>query len=145
MNTIGKIFAGIVTGYILAIIIGTVLLQGKLFLDGMELLGISKFGLIYFLGGILASLGLLIVSPAARSWKRLLVLYPIAMIMVGAVAGGHEIEAAVGAPRGALANPNQMLSDMVHLVANGAFWLVPAIVVIAYSVMIFEKRTVAAT
>jgi hypothetical protein len=38
-----------------------------------------------------------------------------------------------------------MLSDMVHLVANGAFWLVPAIVVIAYSVMIFEKRTVAAT
>ncbi|ORE47679.1 hypothetical protein BKN49_05640 [Pseudomonas aeruginosa] len=143
MNTIGKIFAGIVTGYILAIIIGTVILQAKLFLDGIELLGISRFGLIYFLGGFLASVGLLLISPAARSWKRLLMLFPIAMIMVGAVGGIHEIEASVGAPQGALANPNQMLTGMAHLVANGAFWLFPVIVVITYSAMIFEKRTAA--
>ncbi len=140
MSTIGKIFAGIVTGYILAIIIGTLVLQGKLFLDGLDLLGISPFGLIYFLGGFLASVGLLVTSPAARTWKRLLMLFPVAMVMVAAVGGIHAIEATVGAPQGAMVDPSKMLGDMAHAVATVAFWLVPLIVVVAYSMMIFEKR-----
>ncbi|HBP1602251.1 TPA: hypothetical protein L5U90_003354 [Pseudomonas aeruginosa] len=144
MSTIGKIVIGIITGYILAIIIGALMLQAMMFLEGLELLGISHFGLFYFLGGFLASLGLLVTSPAARSWKRLLMLYPVAIVFVAAVGGIHTIEADIGFPKGALADPSRLLNDMGHLLATVAFWLVPVIVIAAYSVLTLDKRPASA-
>jgi hypothetical protein len=144
MSTIGKIVVGIITGYILAIIIGALMLQAMMFLEGLELLGISRFGLFYFLGGFLACLGILVTSPAARSWKRLLMLYPVAIMFVAAVGGIHTMEASVGSPQGALADPSKLLDDMGHLLATVAFWLVPLIVIVAYSVLTLEKRPASA-
>lgn len=140
MNAIGKIFAGIFVGIIAGWVVGAVLLEGKLFLDGMEKLGIGNLGLFYFLGAFFASLGLLIASGAARSWKRLLALFPLAMIVVAAFGGMHALEDAVGAPQDQAAIIYQSLKGMATLVAYGAFWLLPLAVVITYSVMIFESR-----
>lgn len=140
MNAIGKIFVGIFVGWA----VGAVLLEGKLFLDGMAKLGIGNLGLFYFLGAFFASIGLLVASGAARSWKRLLTLFPLAMVVVAAFGGMHAIEATVGAPQDPTAHIYQSLKGMATLAAYGAFWLLPLIVVITYSVMIFESRPASA-
>lgn len=144
MNAIGKIFGGISVGIFAGWAVGAVLLEGKLFLDGMAKLGIGNLGLFYFLGAFFASMCLLIASGAARSWKRLLALFPLAMVVVAAFGGMHAIEATVGSPQDPTAYIDQSLKGMATLVAYGAFWLLPLIVVIAYSVMIFGSRTTSA-
>lgn len=144
MNAIGKIFVGIFVGIFAGWVVGAVLLEGKLFLDGMAKLGIGNLGLFYFLGAFFASIGLLIASGAARSWKRLLALFPLAMVVVAAFGGMHAIEATVGAPQDPSAHIYQSLKGMATLAAYGAFWLLPLAVVITYSVMIFESRPASA-
>ncbi|MCV4077176.1 hypothetical protein OD785_23405 [Pseudomonas aeruginosa] len=144
MSAIGKIFVGSFVGIFAGWVLGAVLLEGKLFLDGMETLGISRLGLFYFLGAFFASIGLLVASSAARSWKRLLALFPLAMIVVATFGGMHAIEVAVGVSQDQAAIMYQSLKGMATLVAYGAFWLLPLIVVIVYSVMIFESRQASA-
>lgn len=133
MSTIGRIVSSIATAYVLTIIIGICLLQVSLFNDGLASLGIGIFGAIYFVGGALASIALLCLTPKSGRSLKLLTLYPAGFIIVGTIGFQGMLGGSSGSPSGgALADPMALINGMAALVALMALWLTPLLVNAVY-------------
>lgn len=132
MKVLGRILGGITLGYVLATIIGVVLLQSVFFDLGMNILGVGAWGWYYFVGGFIASLFLMFL-PGARQRKVLMACYPLAVVIVGFIALSGIIEQDF-APS---SDPAQMMlasmKQIAHALAVGAFWITPIGVTAAFA------------
>ncbi len=126
-RTIGKIFGSIGLGIILALLISTLVFQGVMFHSGLETLGIGKGGATYFACGFAASL-ILMFQPGARNCKRLIAFFPIAILVVGALALGDLTFETAGVSGDSMIRMDVMLKNMAAQVAMLVFWVTPAAV-----------------
>lgn len=139
MKIIGNIFAGISIGLIVSVLLGTVLMQGVLFKLGAELLGIGPVGLTYFVGCFIASL-ILMFFPGAREHKKVIGVFAVATVLVGAAAwAGVFQEQGLGAS-GDLLNAQLQASQLVSGLAQLVFWVVPAGVTGFFAFLYWEAK-----
>lgn len=139
MKFISAVLGGIVAAYAIAIVIGSIIFQNIIFQQGVEALGLNRITLFYYFGTFFACL-LLMWAPGAREWKRLIMLFPVAFVVVGSVALMGFMEATVSPAEGTVGKMQASLSELGRGIALGAFWLLPAIVLISYLLMIWEHR-----
>lgn len=137
MKIISKIFAGITLGMVMSVLLGTVMLQGILFKNGTELLGIGQVGLTYFVGFFIASL-ILMFLPGAREHKKIICAYPLAAVFVAATAWAGFFQMQDLGPSGDLLNVQLYIGQMVGGVAKLLFWVVPAFVTGAFAFLCWD-------
>lgn len=143
MKAIGKIFTGIVIGYVMAIIIGSIILQGALFQQGADMIGVGTWGMYYFVGGFIASC-VLMCFPGSRKRVSIIGLYPVAVIIVGSIALNSHLTDIIGTGSGSdelterfTANLGQLAFGMSQVV----FWATPALVTFIYACLYYAQVT----
>lgn len=132
MKIIGRILGGITLGFVLATIIGVVLLQSAFFDMGMNILGVGAWGWYYFLGGFIASL-ILMFLPGARQRKVLMACYPLAVVIVGFIAASGFIEQDFAPSSDPAERMLASMKQFAHALAVGAFWITPIGVTAAFA------------
>lgn len=143
MRAIGKIFTGIVIGYILAIILGSIILQGALFQQGADMIGVGTWGMYYFVGGFIASC-VLMCFPGARKRVSLIGLYAVAVIIVGSIALNSHVTDIMGTGSGSDEIAERFASnvrEMGYLMSQLAFWATPALVTFIYACLYYAQVT----
>ena len=120
-------------------LLGTVMLQGVLFKQGAELLGIGRVGLTYFVGCFFASL-ILMFFPGAREHKKVIGVFVVATVLVGASAWAGAFQAQGLGASGDLLNAQEYASQLITGLAQLVFWVAPAGVTGFFAFLYWEAK-----
>lgn len=143
MSAIGKILTGIIIGFILSIILGSVFLQGVLFQQGADMLGVGTWGMYYFVGGFIASC-VLMCFPGSRKRVSLIGLYAVAVILVGSIALNSHFTEIAGTGTGSDELVERFafnVDQMAYFISQVVFWATPTLVTFIYACLYYAHVT----
>lgn len=132
MSFINQVGAGLLAGFVISFVVAFIGFQTELFRQGAESIGVSFFGFSYFFGSFITSVILWKLSKGKSSAKYL-GFFAVAIIAVGCIGLGNLMaDSASSFPID--------IEGMARVAAQLFFWVIPAVVVIAYGFFLFEAQ-----
>lgn len=136
LSFLNQIGAGLRAGFGISFALVYIAFQAELFQQGAESIGISLFGFVYFVGGLITSIILWALSKG-RSSAKFLGLFVVTVVFVGSIGLGNLM---TDGSHSASMSMQINIDEMARLVAQLFFWGVPALVVIFYGYSLVEAQ-----
>lgn len=136
MSFINQVGAGVLAGFFISFVVAFICFQTELFRQGAESIGVTFFGFSYFFGSFVTSAILWKLSKGKSSAKYL-GFFAVAIIAVGSIGLGNLTADSVSS---APIDMQKNIDGFARLVAQLSFWVMPAVVVIAYGFLLSEAQ-----